>query len=316
MIKAPLLSHPIHHQHPFPFFTVSEAFTREQCARLEQLFVGEEAWRPQEGEFYRCSFLDATGAMPRKFLSDMHARMRVLTGLPLMDHVEVTAQRMLPGQTIGVHSDRPLLGFELVRVVIQLNRHWQKEHGGVLHLYERLDGPACLNIHPTYNSAVGFVLHPNSYHAVTQVSHPRHTLVFNFWHEANTEALAAHLKALFANLNFSEFPEALNGIATAAEAQLAEEITLRAGTAALALSRWGYDTDTIVRGYQVSAGLCSHDGLSGEARSAIRLAEWVANLYQESFDLARWTCLQNDLRGHLRYARLAPTLALCFPTLA
>ena len=40
-------------------------------------------------------------------------RMREITGLPLMNRVLVTAQRMLPGQVVGIHSDRPLLGYEL-----------------------------------------------------------------------------------------------------------------------------------------------------------------------------------------------------------
>ena len=40
-------------------------------------------------------------------------RMREITGLPLVNRVLVTAQRMLPGQVIGIHSDRPLLGYEL-----------------------------------------------------------------------------------------------------------------------------------------------------------------------------------------------------------
>ncbi len=30
-----------------------------------------------------------------------------------MNRVLVTAQRMLPGQVVGIHSDRPLLGYEL-----------------------------------------------------------------------------------------------------------------------------------------------------------------------------------------------------------
>jgi 2OG-Fe(II) oxygenase superfamily len=227
--------------------------------------------------------------------------------------VEVTAQRMLPGQVIGVHSDRPLLGFEIARVVVQLNKQWRAEHGGVLDLFDGVDGPPLLSIAPTYNSAVGFLLHPHSFHGVTEVTQARQTLVFNFWHAANTEALAAHLKALFANMDFSEFPAALNGLATAAEARLPEELTLRAGTAALALVRWGYDSATTVAGYQFSAGLSNLQGVDPEGRAAIVLADWVARLYQESFDLARWTSLQPDLQGQARFARLASTLALCFP---
>ena len=74
--------------------------------------------------------------------------------------------------------------------------------------------------------------------------------MFNFWHKANTPELATQLEALFAALSFSEFPAALDDIASAAEESLPEEITFRAGTAAIALRRWGYDDATIVKGYR------------------------------------------------------------------
>ena len=124
-----MLSQPIHHDTPFPFFYVDAAFSDEQCALLERLFLQDHAWQHRDGAFYRCSLCDVTAHVPATFLAEVLDRMREITGLPLAGRVVVTAQQMLPGQAIGIHSDRPLLGYEITRLVVQLNKHWQAEHG-------------------------------------------------------------------------------------------------------------------------------------------------------------------------------------------
>jgi hypothetical protein len=308
-----LLLQPDHHHHPFPFFFVKAAFSEEQCAALELLFLQDNSWQHQDGVFYRASLCDVTAAIPATFQAEILARMRDITGLPLVDRMLVTAQRMLPGHVIGIHSDRPLLGYEIARLVVQLNKQWQPEHGGVLQLFSSPQGEAVFSVNPEYNKAVGFLLHADSYHAVTEVSQPRQSVVFNFWHMANTPELAAQIEALFANLHFSEFPAALNAIASAAESNLPEDVTFRAGTAAIALHRWGYDAATIVAGYQHSAGLSTCDSSDAETYAAVLLADWVAYLYRDTFDLLRWNHLQNALAGIEMFPRLMPIWQLCLP---
>ncbi len=308
-----MLVQPIHHHHPFPFFFVNAAFSAEQCAALDQLFLQDIEWQQRDGEFYRCSMCDVTEIIPGLFKAEILARMCEITGLPLGYRVLVTAQRMLPGQVIGLHSDRPFLGYEIARLVVQLNKQWQAEHGGVLELFSAPADEAVFSINPEYNKAVGFLLHADSYHAVTEVTQPRLTVVFNFWHMANTPELAAHIEALFANLHFSEFPAALNPVASAAESSLSEEVTFLAGTAAIALHRWGYDTATVVIGYQHSAGLSPCDASDAETYAAVLLADWVAYLYRDSFDLVRWNNLQSSLAGIAMFPRLMPTWQLCLP---
>ena len=243
--------------------------------------------------------------------------MRDITGLPLVDRVLVTAQRMQPGQVIGLHSDRPFLGYEIARLVVQLNKHWQAEHGGVLELFESPEGEAVFSVNPEYNKAFGFLLHAESYHGVTEVTQPRQTVVFNFWHMANTPELAAHVEALFANLHFSEFPAALNPVASEAESSLPEEVTFLAGTAAIALQRWGYDAATVVTGYRHTAGLSSCGTRDAETYAAVLLADWVAFLYRDSFDLLLWNNLKNALaeidKGSELFPRLKSTWQLCLP---
>ncbi|MBC8212070.1 MAG: 2OG-Fe(II) oxygenase [Gammaproteobacteria bacterium] len=237
--------------------------------------------------------------------------MREITGLPLVNRVVVTAQRMLPGQVIGLHSDRPLLGYEIARLVVQLNKQWQTEHGGVLELFSAPESKAEFSINPEFNVAFGFLLHADSYHAVTEVTQSRQSVVFNFWHAANTPELAVHVQALFANIHFSELPAALNPVASAAEMSLPEDTTFRAGTAAVALHRWGYDDATIVTGYQHSAGLSICPTTDAETYAAVLLADWIAYLYRDSFDLSRWKILRGELEGIAMFTRLKPTWQLC-----
>lgn len=308
-----MLSQPIHHDSPFPFFVVNAAFSEEQCAALERLFLQDAEWQHWDGAFYRCSLRDVTEHIPAAFQTEVLGRMREITGLPLTNRVVVTAQRMLPGQVIGIHSDRPLVGYEITRLVVQLNKQWHAEHGGVLELFASPESSAVFRANPEYNKAFGFLLHGGSYHGVTEVTQSRQTVVFNFWHAANTPELAAHLQALFANMHFSELPTGLNPIAAAAELSLPEDTTFRAGMAAIALHRWGYDEITVITGYQHSAGLSLCDTNDAETYAAVLLADWVAYLYRDSFDLARWKILQRELEGIEVFKRLMSTWQLCLP---
>jgi hypothetical protein len=310
---------PNHHDKPFPFFYVSSAFSEEQCAALERLFLQVDEWQHRDGAFYRCSLCDVTENIPATFQAEVLGRMREITALPLVNRIVITAQRMLPGQAIGIHSDRPLMGYEIARLVVQLNKQWQTEHGGVLELFSSPTSEAVVSINPGYNEAFGFLLHADSYHGVTEVTRAqqqaRQTVVFNFWHAANTPELAAHVQALFSNIHFSELPAILNPVASAAELSLPEDITFRAGTAAIALQRWGYDEKTIVIGYQHTAGLSNCDTFELETYAAVLLADWIAFLYRESFDLVRWKNLQSSLKGLEMFTRLMPTWQLCLPEL-
>jgi hypothetical protein len=287
----------------------------EQCAMLERVFSQTGEWQHRDGAFYRCSLQDVTENIPAEFRAEVIGRMREITGLPLVDQLVVTAQRMMPGQLIGVHSDRPLLGYEIARLVVQLNKQWQPNHGGILELFASSDSEAVFHVNPGYNVAFGFLLHIDSHHGVTEVTQPRQSIVFNFWHAANTPELAAHVQALFTNIHFSELPAALNAVASAAESSLPEDTTFRAGTAAVALHRWGYDDATVVAGYLHSAGLSTCDAIDAEAHAALLLADWVARLHRDSFDLARWEVLRSKLEGQAMFPRLVSTWRLCLPEL-
>lgn len=94
---------------------------------------------------------------------------------------EVTAHKLVPGQTIRVHNDHRPKG-ETHRVLIQLNRGWADEQGGLLLLFGSAASDDVRRIlRPTHRSAMAFEISPQSFHAVSTIQHgERYTLVYSF----------------------------------------------------------------------------------------------------------------------------------------
>lgn len=284
-----MLANAAQHRHPYRYFTAEPAFSPAICARLEGLFELELPWREHGGSFYEVRNCDLTERMAPDFLAALVARTRTLTGLPLTGRVAVTAQTMIPGQRIGVHSDRPLVGFETVRLVVQFNRHWQPGDGGVLQVHDDQAGTrVCAGQAPRFNSAFGFVMHPGSYHSVSETAKPRRTLVFNFWHAGNSPALGEAVKALFAHMRFGDLPRLLDPSRARAERALSEEQTRRALVVATALQRWGLPEPVVLDGYRAAIAAPGAFRTDSADWVAISLAQWAAQLYVEDFDLAQW----------------------------
>lgn len=310
-----LLTRAIVHPTPFPFLFCPGAFNAEERARLDAPFEAVAPWQERDGSFYKCFLREVTAELPREWLRALACRMRELTSLPLTDEVVVTAQRVEPGQAIGVHSDRPLLGYEVARLVLQLNPEWRPDDGGVLELFESADSPPLSGVEPRDNVGFGFVLNERSYHGVTVANKTRRSMVFNFWHAANTPQLKEAITALLHDLRFADLPAELEPVQTLAESTLPEEVSYRAAVTATALQRWGYGADTIEAGYRAAAGLLTDDAVTScpEQLSALRLADWVAHLHQYSFDLREWETLRQAQSTLPIPERLREMWQLCLP---
>jgi Rps23 Pro-64 3,4-dihydroxylase Tpa1-like proline 4-hydroxylase len=94
---------------------------------------------------------------------------------------EVTAHKLVPGQTIRVHNDHRPKG-ETHRLLIQLNRGWADEQGGLLLLFGSAAADDLRRIlRPSHRSAVAFEISPQSFHAVSTIQRgERYTLVYSF----------------------------------------------------------------------------------------------------------------------------------------
>ena len=95
--------------------------------------------------------------------------------------VDIAAHRLTAGQTIRVHND--FLGAEEThRLLVQFNRGWPIENGGLLMTFasERAEDVAEAFV-PVHGSAFAFEISRRSFHAVSTIRRgERFTLVYTF----------------------------------------------------------------------------------------------------------------------------------------
>lgn len=178
---------------PFPYFSSPVALTEDAASSVLKWLEGCTSWRLKETEFYEqheFSFWDVevpthlSFLKEPSFLSMLKAMMEELFEVHLQQRLDFTAHKLLPGQRIRIHNDY-ILGCETHRLLIQLNRGWTEENGGMLMFF---NSPDAADVHrifrPTHNSAVGFAISMDSNHAVSTIhGGERFTLVYSFYAE-------------------------------------------------------------------------------------------------------------------------------------
>ena len=94
---------------------------------------------------------------------------------------EVTAHKLLVGQTIRIHNDF-VGGEETHRLLVQLNRGWDDRKGGLLMLFGGARAEEVRRaVRPLHRSAFAFEISPRSFHAVSTIHQgERYTLVYSF----------------------------------------------------------------------------------------------------------------------------------------
>jgi Rps23 Pro-64 3,4-dihydroxylase Tpa1-like proline 4-hydroxylase len=175
---------------PFPHAVAYRLLASSFAEQVLQWLEREAAWRLRVESFYEQYELNLHQAGLPAHLRDLVAGETIdlladrmlapLTqdGLVLM---EANAHKLLPGQTVKIHNDY-IDGAETHRVLIQLNRDWTDENGGLLMLFS---GPNATEvariIRPINCSAMAFEISPTSFHAVSTIlAGARHTLVYSF----------------------------------------------------------------------------------------------------------------------------------------
>lgn len=177
--------------HPFPYFIASKGLTDEASTLLLDWFQDEAPWHLVEAEFYEQYEFNLRGVnLPEsvKPIRESHSLLRMKAfvesafGVQLTDRIDLTAHKLLPGQKIRVHNDF-IPGAETHRVLIQLNRGWADENGGLLMFF---NSEETSDIHrafrPLHNSCVAFAISARSLHAVSTIrAAERYTLVYSFY---------------------------------------------------------------------------------------------------------------------------------------
>jgi Rps23 Pro-64 3,4-dihydroxylase Tpa1-like proline 4-hydroxylase len=176
---------------PFPYFTARDGLPHETAMALLEWLEESAPWKLVETDFYEqyeFSLLDVALPADLKFLAkepflgSLKRDIELIFGVELSCRADCTAHKLVHGQRIRIHNDW-IPGAETHRVLIQLNRGWQQEHGGILMLFNSSEAS---DVHcvlpPISESIVGFAISEKSHHAVSTIySGERFTLVFSFY---------------------------------------------------------------------------------------------------------------------------------------
>jgi Rps23 Pro-64 3,4-dihydroxylase Tpa1-like proline 4-hydroxylase len=175
---------------PFPHAVSGRALSMPLANAVLEWFETAAPWRLRIESFYEQYELNLhqVGLAPDlvPLISDAIIKAIVaqmlspLTGDRLV-LVEANAHKLLPGQTIRIHNDF-IGGEETHRVLIQINRNWTDQNGGMLMLFSSpvVDDIARL-IRPIHGSGMAFEISPASFHAVSTIhAGERYTLVYSF----------------------------------------------------------------------------------------------------------------------------------------
>jgi Rps23 Pro-64 3,4-dihydroxylase Tpa1-like proline 4-hydroxylase len=174
---------------PFPHAVAVRLLSPDLADGALNWFEGDAPWRLRVESFYEQYELNLHQVdLPENLtcLIDAETIVHVRQMLaPLtadaLTLVEANAHKLMPGQTIKIHND--YIGREEThRVLVQLNRHWSDDNGGMLMLFASSD-PADVArlVRPLHGSATAFEISPASFHAVSTIrSGERYTLVYSF----------------------------------------------------------------------------------------------------------------------------------------
>ena len=175
---------------PFPHATHAAPLPATLCSAALSWMESEAPWSLRVASFYEQWELHlAPGVLPRELSpllsTDTVRYLRSLMFASLTSDrlrlTEVTAHKLLPGQTIRAHNDY-LDGGESHRLLLQLNRGWDDAQGGLLMLFASASPEDVRRIlRPVHGSAIAFPISPQSFHAVSTIQRgERYTLVYSF----------------------------------------------------------------------------------------------------------------------------------------
>ncbi len=176
---------------PFEYFTSAEIFSDDFDLVLLDWLEKYDSWELVEKDFYEqyeFSVLDIQLPPHLSFfqeaasLEKIKSKIEEIFETQLSNKIDSSVHKLVAGQRIRIHNDF-IPGQESYRLLIQLNRGWSEQNGGLL-LFFNSGNPADIHklILPVHNSAVAFKISPNSNHAVSTVYEGgRFTLVYSFY---------------------------------------------------------------------------------------------------------------------------------------
>jgi len=186
------LSSAVSQNAPFPHFSATSVLNNQLEVKLYDWFQRTAEWNLVETEFYeQYEFSLLNIELPDQlkclidsdFLSTIENQFYESFNVKGFELVDVVAHKLVNSQHIGVHNDF-INDEETHRMLIQINRNWNEDHGGYLLLFNSSDSSDMAKVvSPVNNTAFGFEISKKSYHAVSKIyDFTRFTIVYTFKH--------------------------------------------------------------------------------------------------------------------------------------
>lgn len=175
---------------PFPHVHAHDVLPEDVAAALVDWLDKAAPWVLTIAEFYEqheFSLLDTTLPVEfellasSEFVSIIADELDASLGAGPLDLVDISVHRLTTGMTVRIHND--FLGAdESHRMLIQLNRGWSTQQGGLLMLFADSYPESLVDVvFPTHRSAFGFEISSRSHHAVSTIhAGVRDTIVYTF----------------------------------------------------------------------------------------------------------------------------------------
>lgn len=176
---------------PYPHASIPAILSFDEASAVLSWLRSDAPWRLRTESFYEqyeFSLLHAVipeafrDLIAPHFISALRSFLQHNVAAPSqLDLVDVSAHKLIAGQTIRLHND--FIGTdETHRVLVQLNDGWSAENGGILMLFnsDRAEDVTAAFL-PTHGSGFAFEISSRSFHAVSTIrSSERFTLVYTF----------------------------------------------------------------------------------------------------------------------------------------
>ena len=177
-------------QVPYCHFHASPVYFNQATEKIYSWYSTDAPWQLVETDFYeQYEFSLSKIKLPNNldFLTKpaslrlIRQKMEKIFEVSLAEKVEVTAHKLIKGQSIRLHNDY-IDSEETHRLIIHVNPGWTDKHGGIFIIcHSARPEDICKLIRPLDNSAVGFAISEDSCHAVSKVHGPdRYSLVYSF----------------------------------------------------------------------------------------------------------------------------------------
>lgn len=180
---------------PFSYFVCPQALSAQLGSELLTWLENDAPWKLVETDFYEqyeFSFFDVqlpfaiSFLTSSEYLSEVRSLVENLFAVKFDTRIDFTAHKLISGQRIRIHNDY-IPGFETHRLLIQLNRGWKDENGGML-MFFNSQNPSDVHkiFRPAHNSSVGFAISPDSHHAVSTIHQgERFTIIYSFYQQVD-----------------------------------------------------------------------------------------------------------------------------------